>query len=52
MAVDTVDMLSLWVAYRSGRARPAAFFTISALGAVAVGLGAMAARRPTVASKD
>ena len=43
MAVDTVDMISLWLAYRSGRARPAALTVLSVLGAAAVGMGYMAA---------
>jgi hypothetical protein len=43
MAVDAVDMVSLWVAYRSGRARPAALTVLSVLGATAVGMGHMAA---------
>ena len=43
MAVDAVDMVSLWFAYRSGRARPAALTVLSVLGAAAVGMGYMAA---------
>ena len=43
MAVDTVDMISLWLAYRSGRARPASLAVLWALGAAAVGMGYMAA---------
>ena len=43
MAVDTIDMISLWLAYRSGRTRPAALVVLSVLGAAAVGMGYMAA---------
>lgn len=49
MAVDTVDMVSLCLAYRSGRARPAALAVLSALGVAAVGMGSMAA---AAASRD
>lgn len=42
MAVDTVDMLSLWLAARGGRARPVPLAVLSVLGAAAVGLGYMA----------
>ena len=42
MAVDTVDLMSLWLAYRSGRARPVALTVLSVLGAAAVGLGYLA----------
>ena len=49
MAVDTVDMISLWVAYRSGRARPAALAVLWALGAAAVGMGYMAQRHQLLA---
>ncbi len=43
MAVDTLDVMSLWLAYRSGRARPLALTALSLLGAAAVGLGYLAA---------
>ena len=51
MAVDTVDVMSLWLAYRSGRARPVALTVLSVLGVAAVGLGYLAeadARRAEV----
>ena len=42
MAVDTVDLMSLWLARRNGRARPVALTVLSVLGAAAVGLGYLA----------
>ena len=43
MAVDTVDIISLLLAYRSGRPRPAAATLLAAAGLGAVGMGYLAA---------
>jgi hypothetical protein len=42
MAVDSVDMMALWLAYRSGRAHPAALTVLTVLGVAAVGMGYLA----------
>ena len=43
MVVDSVDMVSLWLAHRSGRVHPAALAFLGGAGAAAVGMGYLAA---------